>query len=341
MVANRKASSALVEHSKNLTPMLISIIVPTRNRISLLTRTLQAIRLQTHERFEVLVIDDGSNADTRAHYPALFADLGQQFQLHHVGTDGQRGQGPSASRNLGIQLAQGDVLAFCDDDDVLVEPTHLAAVVNLFTKQPEIDLSISNQRAVYADGSVREVWLGGLSVKHEPPHAIDERFQSVTLHDLCQSGGFAHLNMISVRRQVANAIAGFWEAVNYEEDRDFFWRCADASRSIAYTPITVAQHHVPDHALRVNVSSDIVQQERWLIAAMVSRHIALAVKSQPLARICLQHEGDLLRRLALHCTQHQQPTAGLLLARQALGARFSFKWAAYCAWCWLKSLWQT
>jgi cellulose synthase/poly-beta-1,6-N-acetylglucosamine synthase-like glycosyltransferase len=322
--------------------MFISIILPTRNRISLLTQALQAIRLQTHSNFEVLVLDDGSCADTRAFYPALFTEFGHQFRLMQVGSDGQRGQGPSASRNLGIQLAKGDVLAFCDDDDIFVDETHLAAVANLFAKHPEIDLSISNQRAVYADGSVREVWLGGLSAKLDPLNIIiDERFQSVTLRNLCRSGGFAHLNMICVRRQVVNAIGGFWEAVNYEEDRDFFWRCADASRSIAYTPITVAQHHVPDPALRVNVSSAIAQQERWLIAAMVSRHIALTVKSQPLARLCLHHEGDLLRRLALHCTQHQRPTAGFLLARQALGARFSFKWAAYCSWCWLKSLWKS
>lgn len=318
--------------------MFISIIVPTRNRFSLLTRALQAIHSQTHSQFEVLVIDDGSDTDTRALYPLLFSEIGQQFRLHLVGTDGQRGQGPSASRNLGFKLAQGDVLAFCDDDDVWVDSNHLAAVANLFSNNADIDLSISNQRALYVEGNIREVWLGGLTAKSEPFHAVDERFQRVTLADLCQSGGFAHLNMICVRRTVVSAIGGFWEAVNYEEDRDFFWRCADASRSIAYAPITVAQHHVPDPARFANVSSAIAQQERWLIAAMVSRHIALSVKSQPLARLCLQHEGDLLRRLALHCTQHQQPMAGLLLARQALGARFSFKWAAYCAWHWLKSL---
>jgi hypothetical protein len=100
----------------------------------------------------------------------------------------------------------------------------------------------------------------------------------------------------------------------------------------------VAQHHVPDPARRANVSSAILLQERWLVAAMVSRHIATVVKSPAIAQLCLWHEGDLLRRLALHCADHGQTRASLGFARQALGARFSFKWSAYCVLAWFKSL---
>ena len=318
--------------------MLISIIVPTRNRVALLTRALHAIQSQTHQHYEVLVVDDGSDGQTRATYPALFAELGDRFQLVLVGTDGQRGQGPSASRNLGISLAQSELLAFCDDDDLWIDPAHLAAVSCLFETHENVGLCISNQRAVFVDGSVREHWLPALSNRINSLPLLQDRFSVVSMDDICHSGGFAHLNMLCVRRQVVSEVGGFWEAVNYEEDRDFFWRCADACHRMAYTGTTVAQHHVPDPARRVNVSSAIQQQERWLVAAMVSRHIAITVKSPVLARVFLHHEGDLLRRLALYCTQHQQTSAGLLLARQALGARFSLKWAVYCAWAWVKSL---
>ncbi|WP_180126262.1 glycosyltransferase family 2 protein [Rhodoferax sp. BLA1] len=318
--------------------MFISIVVPTRNRVALLTRALQAIRSQTYPHYEVLVVDDGSDAQTRALYPALCAELGDRFRLLHVGTDGQRGQGPSASRNMGISQAQGELLAFCDDDDLWIDPAHLAAVSRLFETQAGVDLCISNQRAVFVDGKVREHWLPALSNRINALPRLDDRFSVVSMAELCQSGGFAHLNMLCVRRQVVTAVDGFWEAVNYEEDRDFFWRCADVCRGLAYTATTVAQHHVPDPARRVNVSSAIQQQERWLVAALVSRHIAISVKSPVVARLFLHHEGDLLRRLALHCAEHHQPSASLLLARQALGARFSIKWAIYCVWAWAKSL---
>jgi glycosyltransferase involved in cell wall biosynthesis len=318
--------------------MRISIIVPTRNRVALLTQALRAIFTQTYEHFEVLIIDDGSDSNNRASYPALQCELGDRFRFVPVGTNGQRGQGPSASRNLGLSLTTGDVIAFCDDDDIWLDPSHLAAVAQLFQEHPNVGLCISNQRAVFADGSVKEQWLPALSNNATASSALNDRFHAVTVADLCNSGGFGHLNMICVRNSVVQAVGGFWEAVNYEEDRDFFWRCVDASAVLAYTPVTIAQHHVPDPARRVNVSSAIAQQERWLVAAMVSRHIATVVKSPAIADLCLRHEGDLLRRLALYCADHGQTHASLGLARQALGARFSVKWAAYCALAWLKAL---
>ena len=318
--------------------MLISVIVPTRNRAALLTRALRAIRSQMHAAYEVFVIDDGSDAGTRAQYADLQTALGGKFRFVQVGVDGQRGQGPSASRNLAIGLARGDVLAFCDDDDLWLDAGHLVAVARLFDHHPNVEVCIGNQRAVFVDGTIKEQWLPTLTSAAIDSPTLSERFRLVTTNDLCRSGGFGHLNMICVRRSVVQAVGGFWEAVNYEEDRDFFWRCVDASAAIAYTDTTVAQHHVPDPAQRVNVSSAIQLQERWLVAAMVSQHIAATVKSQAIAQLCLAHEGDLLRRLAQHCASQNQPSASLGFARQALGARFSFKWAAYCAWAWFKSL---
>ena len=317
--------------------MFFSIIVPTCNRVSLLSKALHAIRTQSCEDYEVLVVDDGSEADSRAEYSLLSVELGDRFKFIRVGTDGQRGQGPSASRNLGISLAEGDVLAFCDDDDLWLDAGHLAAVARLFQNQADVGLCISNQRAVFVDGSAKEQWLPPLASLAVSLPAMDERFHRVTVTQLCRSGGFGHLNMICVRRSVVQAVGGFWEAVNYEEDRDFFWRCVDASTVLAYTPVTVAQHHVPDPARRANVSSALQQPERWLVAAMVSRHIASVVKSPAIADLSLRHEGDLLRHLALHCADHGQARAGLGFARQALAARFSFKWAAYCVLAWLKA----
>ena len=315
--------------------MLISAIVPSRNRLTLLTRALLAIKAQTFTDYEVLVIDDGSDTTTRSLYPALQAQLDDRFHFIQVGTDGQRGQGPSASRNLGIQLAKGSVLAFCDDDDLWVDSAHLSAVAQLFDAHPDLDLCISNQQAIYVDGTAREQWLPSLTTITRP---LNYRFNRVTVAELCRAQGFAHLNMCCIRTATVKAIGGFWEAVNYEEDRDFFWRCVDACNGIAYASTTVAQHFVPDPALRLTVSSSVSKQQRWLVAAMVSRHIATSVQSQAIAQLSIRLEADLLRRLALDCANHGRFRTASLLANQALGARFSFKWGGYCLWVWLKSI---
>jgi cellulose synthase/poly-beta-1,6-N-acetylglucosamine synthase-like glycosyltransferase len=312
--------------------MRFSIIMPTRNRADLLQRSLLALSRQTHGDFEVIVIDDGSDPQTRAAYPALWSALDPRFQLVEHGLAGQRGQGPSASRNLGLSRARGDVIAFCDDDDLWCDPDHLARVCELLRAHADIDLCIANQRALYCDGKVRERWLPRLDSTLSARPALSGDFRAVGVDELCASGGFAHLNMLCIRRRVLEAVGGFWEAVNYEEDRDFFWRCVDASAGMAYSPRTVAQHHVPDPARRANASLATTQHERWLVASLVCRHIAVNVRQRSIVRLSLRHEGDLLRHLTLHGLQQGRRESGMRLAWQALAARFSLKWLLQCLW---------
>lgn len=310
--------------------MQFSVIIPTRNRPDLLRQCLQAIAQQRHADFEVIVIDDGSDTATRAAHAQIWTELDERFRLVECGQAGQRGQGPSASRNLGMQLARGEYLAFCDDDDLWTDPDRLSTLADLFASHPAIELAMANQRAVSSDGRVTEDWLPELSRAVARRGTLHGSFGAVSVADVCSSGGFAHLNMLCISRKLVESVGGFWEAVNYEEDRDFFWRCVDASKGMAYSPDTVAQHHVPDPARRTNVSTRQSQSERWLVASMVSRHIAANVTHRAIVRLCLRHEGSLLRRLALDCQADGRRTAAVGLAWQALAGRFSLKWALYC-----------
>lgn len=318
--------------------MLVSVVVATRNRPELLRATLLALKTQTHQALEVIVLDDGSSSDTRAQYASLWRDLDERFRLVQQGQDGQRGQGPSASRNQAIQHTQGQLVAFCDDDDIWIDNEHLARTVAAFGSHPELDLYISNQRAVYPDGTVREDWLPRLTARRADMPALAEGSHRVTVEQLSQCGGFAHLNMLLLRRTLLQEVGGFWEGVNYEEDRDLFWRCVDRARLMAYCPGVTSQHHVPDRSKQNNVSMTMPPTDRWLMAAMVCRHIAMSVSSPYIVKLSLQHEGDLLRHLSEHSSQNGRHPTARLLAWQALGAKFTWKWALYCVWLQARSL---
>lgn len=318
--------------------MLVSVVVATRNRPELLRATLLALKAQTHQALDVIVLDDGSSASARARYGDLWRELDERFRLVLQGQDGQRGQGPSASRNQAIQCAQGELVAFCDDDDLWIDADHLRRAVSAFAAHPDLDLYISNQRAVYSDGAVREDWLPGLSAHLPEAPTLTNGCHQITAEQLCRSGGFAHLNMLLLRRTLLLQAGGFWESVNYEEDRDLFWRCVDRARLVAYSPHVTAQHHAPDRSKQNNVSMTIPPTDRWLMAAMVSRHIAMSVSNPYIVSLSLKHEGDLLRHLSEHCSQNGRHASARLLALQALGAKFTWKWALYCVWLQVKSL---
>jgi glycosyltransferase involved in cell wall biosynthesis len=89
--------------------MFPSLIIPTRNKSPFLARTLASLSRQSEMRFEVVVVDDGSDDDTRDVTRRFASDLDLRYirRAH---------KGRSAARNAAIHAARGDLLIFCDDD---------------------------------------------------------------------------------------------------------------------------------------------------------------------------------------------------------------------------------
>jgi len=88
---------------------LVSVIIPVYNYDRYLGEAIESVLRQTYKPLEVIVVDDGSK-DQSGEVARSFADRGVQYcyQVH-------AGIGPT--RNTGVELAQGDFLAFLDADD--------------------------------------------------------------------------------------------------------------------------------------------------------------------------------------------------------------------------------
>jgi len=285
---------------------------------------------QTFDAIEVIVVDDCSDVATRLAYAGMQQRFGGRMRLIELGAADGPGFGPSVARNTGIQSATGEIITFCDDDDIWTCDTHLAAMAEVFDSQPDVDLYIANQIAVSHLGvTERAHWLPALVtlMAHRP--RTHPRGYRVALDELVRGGGFAQLNIVALRKSTAERIGGFWTRTSYEEDRDFFWRAADAARAVFFNPDLVAQHNVPDPARQNNLSRSFSQPERWLLSALVSQHIAMSVGSTAIRRLCQVYEGDILRHLSRYWSGQGRHALGMQYARRALAARASLKWALY------------
>lgn len=104
-----------LERQKSWLPVtnepLVSVIVPTFKRLPYLTQTVRAILAQTYPTLEVLIVADGHDQDVAE----FVANLRDGRAKYFAGAHGGR---PAIPRNVGIRQAQGDYIAFCDDDDV-------------------------------------------------------------------------------------------------------------------------------------------------------------------------------------------------------------------------------
>jgi teichuronic acid biosynthesis glycosyltransferase TuaG len=90
---------------------LVSVIVPTYKRLPYLIETVQAILAQTYAALELLIVADGHDQDV-ADFVAGLHDLRAKYLTCPPGGR------PSIPRNWGIRHAQGEYIAFCDDDDL-------------------------------------------------------------------------------------------------------------------------------------------------------------------------------------------------------------------------------
>lgn len=91
----------------------VSVVLPTRDRVGLLPTALDALFAQDYpsDRFEIVVINDGSVDNTAAIIATYAAKAPCKFVAHTTG-----GIGAAAARNLGSRLASGSIIAHTDDD---------------------------------------------------------------------------------------------------------------------------------------------------------------------------------------------------------------------------------
>lgn len=90
---------------------LVSVILPTHNRAGLLGRAIRSVLAQSYSNLELIVVDDASTDDTSGVVRSLTGDS----RLKYIRLEQNRRA--AAARNVGIQAAHGELIAFHDDDD--------------------------------------------------------------------------------------------------------------------------------------------------------------------------------------------------------------------------------
>jgi glycosyltransferase involved in cell wall biosynthesis len=114
---------------------VVSVVIPTRNRADLLTAAVTSLRAQTLDRWEAVVIDDGSDPDCIAREQEL-ASTDERIVL--LNRDGP--PGANRCRNVGARAARAELVVFFDDDD-LFSPACLEARVAVMQGSPELHLA--------------------------------------------------------------------------------------------------------------------------------------------------------------------------------------------------------
>ena len=122
----------------------VSVIIPTYNNAKYVTHAVESAIEQTYTDYEIIVIDDGSTDNTRNVLDPYRDRINYIYQEH---------QGVSTARNLGIEQAKGELIAFLDADDYFL-PEHLAQQTACLEDRPLLGMVSSGWYRVDRHGEV-------------------------------------------------------------------------------------------------------------------------------------------------------------------------------------------
>jgi glycosyltransferase involved in cell wall biosynthesis len=108
---------------------LVSVIIPVYNSAKYIQKAIESVFSQTYRHYEIIVVDDGSTDGTRRKLELY------QNKIRYIF---QENQGSAAARNLGIELAKGDLIAFLDSDDFWSMSEKLEKQVACFQDNPDL-----------------------------------------------------------------------------------------------------------------------------------------------------------------------------------------------------------
>ncbi|MFZ4288416.1 glycosyltransferase [Variovorax sp. HJSM1_2] len=205
--------------------MKVSVIVPTFNRANYIAECLDSLLTQSMPAHEIIVVDDGSEDGTSE----LLEAYGTRIRYVRKENGGK----PSAV-NLGLSLAEGDLIWIFDDDDVALADA-IETRVAVLSLHPEAGF-VYSPHFYGSDGPGGRIARGR---PHVLPQIAHEQLLSVLME-----GCFFHLATALVRASAYRTLGGFDTNLLSSEDYDMQLRLARHFRGVVSTaPCFVFRQH--------------------------------------------------------------------------------------------------
>ena len=203
-----------------ISPRTVSIIIPTHNRREFLAEAIDSVRAQSHEHWEIIIIDDMSDDGTWE----WLQEESDGDRLRSIRLDQKSGS--TITRNAGLRLARGDYCLFFDDDDHLPQDalaTHLEAI----EARPDVIATV---------GSVQNFDPSGFLGLLQP--TTERKIQDDIWRDVLFWWSFM-LGASLFRTETVRAVGGFDESILFYGDDVDLWMRIGHMGSVHLIPETV------------------------------------------------------------------------------------------------------
>jgi glycosyltransferase involved in cell wall biosynthesis len=209
----------------------VSVIMPVHNGARYVRDAIESVSKQSQLPAELVIVDDGSTDDSLA----LLRSTSAPFPLRIIH---QQRAGQSAARNHAVRHAEGDLVAFLDQDDRW-KPRHLELLCAPLFKDPTVDWVYSDFDEIDADDRViTRAFLREFGIPH-PKHSLE----AVLTADLMVIPSASVL-----RRASFEQLGGFDESLQGYEDDDLYLRAFRSGRRLVFHRASLTSFRVHPHS---------------------------------------------------------------------------------------------
>ncbi len=206
----------------------ISIVIPLYNKQDTILQTVESIRRQTYQDFEIVVVDDGSTDDS--------VKLIRGIEDSRIRVVAQANCGVSVARNSGIKESRGEFIAFLDADDEW-DKDYLETQMGLLMDFPGCNVTATNYRFKDDQGRISHTILNKIPFEGERG-ILSNYFEvcSCSHAPVCSSA-------VLIKKQCLEQIGGFPPGIKSGEDL-LTWARLAVGNKIAFTVVPHATYNV-------------------------------------------------------------------------------------------------
>ncbi|QDU64402.1 Chondroitin synthase [Planctomycetes bacterium Pan216] len=261
-IENNRPRPEEVERMRNLARgfsyrPLISVVVPVYNTPrEWLLRMVTSIVKQAYDRWELILVDDGSTSEETKSTLREIADLDERIGVEWAPRNG----GVSRATNRGVDVSHGEYIAFVDHDDELLDDS-LWHVADRLQREPELDL-------LYSDEEYVPTW----DVAPYPYFKPDFSPEQLIAQNYC-------CHLVVVRKSAFEQIGGLRPDTDGAQDHDMILRMVERGCHVGHIPrILYRWFQVPslsrqrdDGEKRLVVSEKIIETAKGVVDGHLER----------------------------------------------------------------------
>lgn len=226
--------------------ILVSVVIPTYARHDILERALDCILKQTHNNLDIIVVDDNPPDSV---YRLLTQEIMQKYlsdsRIHYI--QNSQNLGGAGARNVGIEAAKGEYIAFLDDDDEYY-PEKIEKQLNVFLRSDSEKLAL-----VYCD-------VEHVGKNNHVDCIVRKRHRGNCLYKAMEDDCIASTSMWMVKKSLLESVGNF-SIVQCKQDSMVILKLLEKGYEMDFVPEVLCIYHNVTGRTRISFGSRKIEGE--------------------------------------------------------------------------------